>query len=151
MVDAIGGFFFDVPTAMSDSGSQASFDAGGQRFDGTEALAFARTRKTLPRGDLDRSYNQGLLIMTAMLRAQRSRMARAPPDGRGVRQAREHRPQCRGTAHLRRHRLRTNPRKVTNLVLPGSTGSAGTASVVFLGEDSYDILSDLKDGRLEKS
>ena len=72
MVDEIGGFMFDVPAPMSDAGSQAYFDAGAQKFDGTDALAFARTRKTLLRGDLDRSFNQGLLIMTGMLRAQRS-------------------------------------------------------------------------------
>ena len=37
------------------------------------------------------------------------------------------------------------------MVLPGSTGSAGSASVVFLGEDSYDILSDLKGRASQKS
>jgi LCP family protein required for cell wall assembly len=151
MVDDIGGFFFDVPTAMSDAGSQAYFDAGGQKFDGTEALAFARTRKTLSRGDLDRSFNQGLLIMTAMLRAQRLGWHGIPEM---VEAFGKH-----GSTDLSAEELmtfaaavlRTNPRKVTNLVLPGSTGSVGSASVVFLGEDSYDILSDLKDGRLKKS
>ena len=151
MVDAIGGFMFDVPTAMSDSGSHASFEAGTQRLDGTEALAFARTRKTLPRGDLDRSYNQGLLLITAMLRAQHlgwyglSQMVEAFGKYGSTDLSAEELLTFAATV------FRTNPRKVTNMVLPGSVGSAGTASVVFLGEDSYDILSDLKDGRLEKS
>jgi polyisoprenyl-teichoic acid--peptidoglycan teichoic acid transferase len=150
MVDAIGGFMFDVPTAMSDSGSHASFDAGTQRLDGTEALAFARTRKTLPRGDLDRSYNQGLLLITAMLRAQRlgwhglSQMVEAFGKYGSTDLSAEELVTFAATVY------RTNPRKVTNLVLPGSVGWAGTASVVFLGDDSYDILSDLKDGRLRK-
>ena len=151
MVDEIGGFMFDVPAPMSDAGSQAYFDSGTQSFDGTEALAFARTRKTLLRGDLDRSFNQGLLIMTGMLRAQRLGWHGIPEM---VEAFGKH-----GNTDLSAEELmtfaaavlRTNPRKVTNMVLPGSTGWAGSASVVFLGEDSYDILSDLKDGRLQKS
>ena len=151
MVDEIGGFMFDVPAPMSDAGSQAYFDAGAQKFDGTDALAFARTRKTLLRGDLDRSFNQGLLIMTGMLRAQRLGWHGIPEMVEAFGKYGSSDLSAEELMTFAAAVLRTNPRKVTNLVLPGSTGWAGSASVVFLGDDSYDILSDLKDGRLKKS
>ena len=48
---------------MHDKASKADFEAGAQVVDGAQALAFSRTRKTLPNGDFDRSFNQGLLML----------------------------------------------------------------------------------------
>ncbi len=72
MVDEIGGLQVDVPVAMHDSFSGANFAAGPQRLDGHGALAYARNRHQFPTGDLQRSQNQGYLILQALtqLRAQ---------------------------------------------------------------------------------
>ena len=40
------------------------------------------------------------------------------------------------------------PAAVPNVVLPGSSGLAGQASVVFLSESASDVFADLADGRL---
>ncbi len=72
MVDAIGGIDVNVPTAMNDGDSGASFQPGPQRVNGTQALAFSRDRKDFLNGDITRTANQGLLILSALatLRAQ---------------------------------------------------------------------------------
>ena len=61
LVDAFGGFPFVVPY---DGGAAAK--EGDTFVDGNEALAFARERKALPHGDVDRTLGQGLLIKAAL-------------------------------------------------------------------------------------
>lgn len=72
MVDDMGGLQVNVPTAMHDANSGANFAAGPQRIDGHGALSFARNRHQFPTGDLQRSQNQGYLIVQALaqLRAE---------------------------------------------------------------------------------
>jgi LCP family protein required for cell wall assembly len=72
MVDEMGGLQVNVPVAMHDENSGANFAAGAQTLDGHGALAYARNRHQFPTGDLERSKNQGYLILSALaqLRAQ---------------------------------------------------------------------------------
>ncbi len=66
IINQLGGIEVDVPYRINDYGSGANLKEGPQVLDGGEALAFNRTRKTLPSGDIDRSANQGLFLL-AML------------------------------------------------------------------------------------
>lgn len=66
MVDEMGGLNVNVPFEMRDPDSGANFAAGPQRLDGHGALAFSRNRHQFPTGDLQRSENQGYLIVQAL-------------------------------------------------------------------------------------
>lgn len=65
VVDALGGIEVCLPEAITDPKAHLDMEAGTHRVDGTEALAFARTRAT-PRGDLDRIDRQQQ-VLSAML------------------------------------------------------------------------------------
>lgn len=66
IVGDLGGVKMDVPYAIDDYGSGAHLKAGPQVLDPGEALAFNRSRKTLPNGDIDRSTNQGLFLLALL-------------------------------------------------------------------------------------
>jgi len=66
IVDAVGGVTVDVPTEMSDHYSSAYFSPGPVRMNGGQALAFSRDRHDFPTGDIQRSWNQGYLILSAI-------------------------------------------------------------------------------------
>jgi polyisoprenyl-teichoic acid--peptidoglycan teichoic acid transferase len=66
IVKDLGGVRLDVPYPMHDSGSGAKLKAGPQVLEPGEALAFNRTRKTLPGGDIDRTTNQGLFLLALL-------------------------------------------------------------------------------------
>ncbi|GAB2751648.1 hypothetical protein GCM10027174_28160 [Salinifilum aidingensis] len=58
ITEALGGVPVCLNEAVHDPMSGARFEAGRQRLDGAEALAFVRQRHDLPRGDLDRVVRQ---------------------------------------------------------------------------------------------
>ncbi|MCZ7535383.1 MAG: LCP family protein [Acidimicrobiia bacterium] len=66
IVDGAGGVTVDVPTAMSDHYSGAYFEAGEVHMNGSQALAFSRDRHDFATGDIQRSWNQGYLILSAI-------------------------------------------------------------------------------------
>lgn len=70
IVHDLGGVKMDVPYSMDDYGSGADLKAGVQVLEPGEALAFNRTRKTLPNGDIDRSTNQGLFLLALLEQLQ---------------------------------------------------------------------------------
>lgn len=66
MVDEIGGIEINIPTAMDDDFSGAHFAAGPTHLNGEQALQFSRDRHSFSNGDLARTSNQGLLIVSAL-------------------------------------------------------------------------------------
>jgi LCP family protein required for cell wall assembly len=71
MVDEIGGIDINIPTAMDDDFSGAHFVAGPTHLNGEQALEFSRDRHSFDNGDLTRSSNQGLLILSALQTLQK--------------------------------------------------------------------------------
>ena len=144
----LGGFELGVPYRMKDQAAKADLEAGRQIVDGDQALAFSRTRKSLPNGDFDRSFNQGRVMLDVMKNLK----------GRGIMAL----PKLLelsepfmltdlGPAELLTFAAQTvvaKPAAVPNVVLPGSAGQAGQASVVFLADSASDVFADLADGRL---
>ena len=69
IVDSIGGVTIDVEKRIEEQDENRNFDkmivieAGEQKLDGREALAFLRHRKTLADGVYGRSNNQELFIL----------------------------------------------------------------------------------------
>lgn len=134
LVDALGGVEVDVPYAMNDHDSGAHFHSGRIKMNGTEALAFARNRHGAINGDFGRSANQGRLLLAALAKFRRTasdplRLAKylvafkelvSSNVGAGE------------LIDLARAGAKLDPGDIRNVVVPGHTGSAGGASVVFL-------------------
>jgi LCP family protein required for cell wall assembly len=70
LVEAMGGVEIEVERRMSSPEAGADLHPGQQRLGGHDALAFSRDRKSQPRGDFDRTRNQGRLIAAAHAQMQ---------------------------------------------------------------------------------
>jgi polyisoprenyl-teichoic acid--peptidoglycan teichoic acid transferase len=146
MVNELGGVDVHVDRRMDDRASGAHFERGWHHFDGAEALAFSRNRHDVPYGDFSRSENQGKIILAALAKMR----AEVGDDG-GVRRwlqvLTRHvyldvpAGELPGLAALGR---RVDPASLTNLVVPGRVGTAGSQSVVYLGEEAARIFLDLR-------
>ncbi len=149
LIEVLGGLEIEVPRPFKDSAAKADIEAGLQVLDPKQALAMARTRKTLPRGDFERQYHGGLILQAAqaMLRA------RGPLALPGLLAgARPHVSTNFWPGELlvlAAAVIRVDPAKVVNVVAPGGTGSVGGASVVHLNDSAASLWEDLADGSLE--
>ena len=70
LVNGVGGLDIDIPARMHDKYSGAVFDKGPQHITADQALAFARNRHSFPRSDLQRTWNQGYLLIAAVKQLQ---------------------------------------------------------------------------------
>lgn len=148
MVNGIGGLRIDVPYAMNDFYSGADFEPGEQVIDGEQALAFARNRHDTPEGDFSRSENHGRLMLAAL--EQLRTEFRDDPSALfrwivvGLRNVQTDL-SFDEVFDLMMTAVSIDPERVTNAVVPGGTGMAGAASVVFLSGDADEIYEDLAD------
>lgn len=150
MVNGIGGLRVYVPRRMHDRYSGANFRKGVNRFTGRQALAFARDRHDVPGGDFGRSANHGKLMLAAL-----AKLHRVFDDDPGkifhwiVVGWRNVRTDLSLNTILDLAFTATSipAKNVRNLVVPGRTGSAGGASVVFISSSARGIYADMrKDG-----
>ena len=144
----LGGANLDLSERMSDRAAGADFHPGHQYFNGPQALAFARARKTLGGGDLERSFNGGVLILEAM----EGSSGRGPllfPDLLAGAWPWMVTDLTAGELLAVAALIYDTPREgMANTVAPGSVGSAGAASVVFLSSSAPAVFADLADGAL---
>lgn len=68
MVNQLAGVSVLVDPAINDKTSGAQFQRGWFLFNGDAALAYTRARKTLPKGDFARSFNQYRLLLYTLLK-----------------------------------------------------------------------------------
>jgi LCP family protein required for cell wall assembly len=147
MVDDVGGIDVLVDRRMNDKFSGARFEKGWQHLVGGEALAFSRNRHDVANGDFTRSEHQGQLLL-AGLGKLRSTIA---DDGGLLGAVEVLRRSCRLDVpldHLPRLAAlarRLDPQRLSNVVLPGRVGMAGSASVVYLTQDAPRLFADLRD------
>ncbi|MDP8958669.1 MAG: LCP family protein [Actinomycetota bacterium] len=148
LVNDFGGIDVEIPFAMSDPSSGASFNPGEQYLHGWNALAFARNRH-LPGGDFTRSLHQGIIIEAVLDKARSQGIAHLPAHLATL--------TTHATTNLGPEALLTlaagayelKPEAVENVVVPGSVGTVGSASVVFIGDGADQVFADLADGVLE--
>lgn len=133
MVGDIGGIDVVNPTAFSDTYLKPQgFEAGKIHLNGYLALSFARIRKTLPRGDFDRSANQQRVLRGIQAKIR----ARSEQRGfieRGVFSAMQNMATDASPAELfrlARAVANVKPTKITTCVVLGGIGNIGGASVV---------------------
>jgi LCP family protein required for cell wall assembly len=152
--NGVGGLTVDVPFSMHDTYSHADFEPGVQTLDGGQALAFARDRHSLPEGDFGRSENQGRLMIASLVQF-RKQFGKDPSRvltwlGAGLRNLTTNVPLDQ-LLSLAFTASTINPKHVTNVVLPGTIGTAGSQSIVQLTSQATTIFNDLKnDGIVSK-
>ncbi|HVE76805.1 MAG TPA: LCP family protein [Actinomycetota bacterium] len=145
MVNELGGVDVVIPYAMNDTPSAAFFPAGPRHLTGGEALAFSRNRKGTPNGDFSRTENQGALLIASLAKF---RAETADPHRMFdfIKIARRHAAISVPVPELVKLGLLArdiDPGSVLNHNIPGSTGSAGGASVVHLSPgDAYARVAD---------
>jgi LCP family protein required for cell wall assembly len=144
VVDEVGGVDVEVVGRMDDWDSGAHFQPGWHHFDGERALAFSRNRHEFADGDLSRSHNQGVVILAALAKL-RSEVGDEAGLLRWLGVAFRHlsvdldHEQGRQLLAVAR---RTDPADVTNLVLQGRGGMAGSQSVVYLDAQAAARIAD---------
>jgi LCP family protein required for cell wall assembly len=156
MIRDVGGLSMNVPFDVFDTFAGAEITAGEQVLTGPDALAFARARHALPSGDFGRSENQGRLMVAAIAQFRRE-FSKDPSRlltwiGAGLRNAQTDVP-LDELMTLAFTATTINPKRVVNVVLPGSVGMSGTTSIVSLNQTALDAISgDLaNDGLLKKA
>jgi LCP family protein required for cell wall assembly len=148
LVDALGGVPLTLDRALQDPAADLDLPAGEQTLGGSDALAFSRTRKSQPRGDLDRQLNGGRVLLAA---AGAVKLA-GPQALPGLLQASDGRVVTDLSAEqlltLAAAVQRLDPAKVPNVVLPAHPDRIGGASVVVVEPAAGEIWADLADGAL---
>lgn len=143
-VDDIGGLVVDVPRGFQ--GYTTTFTEGEQRLIGRQALEYGRTRKSLPRGDFDRSLNQGTLLISALaqFRTEYAKDAGRAFDwmGAGLRNVQTD-VSIDELLLLANLSLQVKPTNITNVVAAGSTGTEGSISVVNLSASNQALWQDM--------
>jgi LCP family protein required for cell wall assembly len=71
MVNTVGGVHMCLSAAIHDSYSGADLDAGCQTLDGTQALAYVRSRYSLPNSDISRMSDQQAFVRAVIQAADR--------------------------------------------------------------------------------
>ncbi len=153
MVNEVGGLKVRIPFRMRDANAGSNFRPGMKRLRGSQVLAFARDRHSVPGGDFGRQENGGRVFLSAL--AQFREEYRDDPSrlltwiGAGTRHLATDVP-VPELVELAFTAARVKPGHVRNVVLPGGTGSVGSSSVVFLSMSTARRLFDdaAVDGRL---
>ncbi|WP_338750054.1 LCP family protein [Janibacter alittae] len=148
IVDELGPLSFDSPDGLDSHLPGGQIPKGETRLGPNEALAYARERKTLPRGDFDRSRHQGMLLLAAAVQA-RLQGPDSLPEALGV--INEY-----ASSDLTATQMllftasfyKVNPLKVGHEVAQGPTGMESGQSIVRLGPESRKNLRRFRDGRL---
>lgn len=152
VVNDLGGFPFTVNAPVKDKFAKIDLAAGRQHFDGTKALGWARSRKSRPQGDFDRSREQGALMIAALTEAR-------DKAGTDVGVA------LRSLATLRRNlklnipadeafrlgllMLQIEPSNVTNIVVDGFNAKEDGSAIVRITDRGREQLVDIcDDGQL---
>ena len=149
LITFLGGLVIELPTTMRSGNTWSNFPAGLQTLSATRALQLARIRKGLPKGDFDRSFNQGLIMQAAMAMVQDLGIEATPAL---LTVLLENAWTDLDTEALFTWALNAfwmEPEALTNIVMQGSTGFVGAASVVFLDDEFVaTTASDLDDDGL---
>lgn len=152
IVDDFGGITFTVTSALKDRFARIDIGPGERAFTGATALGWARARHARPRGDFDRSREQGNLMVAALREARK--------DG-----ARDAGVALRALGTLRRNlklnipldeafklgllMLQIDPNDVRNIVADGAVDSEAGQSIVRITDTGRNELVDIcDDGQL---
>ena len=151
IVNKVGKVQVNVDMNLRDHFAGAFLNKGRRNLSGTQALAYARARKTLPGGDFDRSRHQGQLLLGGLGTYQRQ-VAEDPTkvlSWLGIIRD-EVKTDLPFPELLRLALVATDipVSGINNIPVPGVAGSAGGASVVRLLPGAYALFGRLRAGKL---
>ncbi|MCL1694131.1 MAG: LCP family protein, partial [Actinomycetia bacterium] len=141
----LGSLPIDLPRAIPTQAWWEGFGAGSQRLSPQRTLEYARTRKGIPGGDFTRSANQGVVMLAVLRLLQMNDITDAPEivsvllDHAWTSLTPTDLIQLAATVHV------LDVEEIENVVLPGTLGRAGLASVVRLTPEADEMLADLGD------
>ena len=161
VVDSLGTITVDVPYGMDDPASGAAFLPGENEFNGGQALAFSRNRKSLPCdgipercGDWGRTMNQAQLIIET-LREIQGRGASITETITLVQMFLAHGTYTGMSStelyRLGRLALELDPDSIDSFLLPSESGRLGSASVVRTTGAAAGLLADMADDGIVQS
>jgi polyisoprenyl-teichoic acid--peptidoglycan teichoic acid transferase len=138
-VDEIGRLTLTVPFTMHDPYSKSDFRPGTYDLKGFDVLAFARDRHSFSEGDFARSENQGRVLLAALTQF-RKEFADDPSRlfdwiGAGERNIQTSL-SLSELVSFGFEATQFDPKKVQNMVVPGTIGFEGPQSVVHLANES---------------
>jgi len=150
LVNKVGGVRVNVDMRIRDHFAGAFMNKGPQRLSGARALAYARARKTLPGGDIDRSRHQGQILIGGLATFQ----AQTAKDPARVmkwlaimnEEVKTDLP-IREQLNLALFARTVAPRQLHNVVVPNTTGTAGRASIVRLLPGAYSLFARVRAGQ----
>lgn len=148
IVHRIGNIPYKINRDIFDPvGSGAALSAGTKNLKGEQALAFVRTRKAFPHGDIDRTTNQGKFLL-ALLRKFKDEVAREP--GALLRWLAITRDYTRNDLTAQEmFRLailasQVKARHFDTATVPVTLGSVGSASVVFIQPGAHALYAKMR-------
>ena len=148
LMNQVGYLPIDLPRAIPNQAWWNGWPAGEQTLSPQRALEYSRTRKGIPGGDLTRSANQGVVMLAVLRLLQMNDIADTPEivklllDHTWTSLTPTDLIQLGATVHT------LDPETINNVVLPGTPGWAGRASVVRLSPAADEMLADLRDDGL---
>jgi LCP family protein required for cell wall assembly len=151
LIKDLGGLTIDLPKSVrSGIDGWQDYPSGVQKLGPTALLRLARIRKTLNGGDFARSENHGLIMQAGMIALQEMGIDELPGlldillDHTWTDLSTEDLLTMAATVYY------LTPEEMVNMVLPGSVGTAGDRSVVFLADAATDYYLDLADGVIDE-
>ena len=148
MMNQVGYLPIDLPRAIPNQAWWNGWPAGEQTLSPQRALEYSRTRKGIPGGDLTRSANQGLVMMAVLHLLQMNDIVDTPEIVRVLLDYTWTSLTPTDLIQLGAAVHTLDPESIDNVVVPGTPGWAGKASVVRLDPDVDEILADLGDDGL---
>lgn len=148
LMNQVGYLPIDLPRAIPNQAWWDGWPAGEQTLSPQRALEYSRTRKGIPGGDLTRSANQGVVMLAVLQLLQMNDIVDTPEivslllDHTWTSLSPTDLIQLGAAVHT------LDPDTITNVVVPGTPGWAGRASVVRLAPEAEEILADLGDDGL---
>lgn len=149
LITELGGLTIDLPSVMRSGNNWANFPEGEQTLTPNRTLQLARIRKGLPGGDFTRSLNQGRIMKAAMDAIQVAGIDMLPMWTKVLLDNVWTDLSTEDVLTLAASIYFFESDHLTNIVVPGTVGTAGSASVVFIDEEAENIYRDLEDGLLE--
>jgi polyisoprenyl-teichoic acid--peptidoglycan teichoic acid transferase len=136
IIRKVGKIPMRIPFAIHDpSGSGANLRAGKQRLTAADSLAFVRTRHNFPRGDIDRTSNQGKFLISMLAELRRDVHGSPGTLMRWISAGRKFTRLDVPPDELFRLAVlstQVEATRIKNVTVPVSIGSVGAASVVFI-------------------
>ena len=148
LIGDLGNLPIVLPRSIPAQPWWPAFRSGEQTLSPTRVLEYSRTRKGVPGGDFTRSFNQGV-VMLAMLRLIQTNDVLSAPGFLAILENHTWTDLSpRALIQLAAAAFLLDPDKLENTVLPGTIGTAGGGSVVFLGDEAHAVIADLADDGL---